>query len=73
MLTLWDVLWKSGVGALIMTPLFIFVGWMSGSFEIELTWVWRDLWVGVFASKEGPVYVCLIPTVVLKITPTRHL
>jgi hypothetical protein len=33
---------------------------------ISFNFVWRDLWVGAYVAEQA-VYVCLIPTLVIKI------
>ncbi len=72
MLTFLDIMWRCSVGGAFLLVLMGTLLWIGGAFKVELLWVWRDLWIGVFASKEGPVYVCLLPTVVVKITPMGH-
>lgn len=32
----------------------------------------RDLWIGVFVAKRGPVYVCPLPCVVIRISRGRR-
>ena len=34
---------------------------------IELKWEPRDLWVGVYVGEDA-VYICLLPTIVIKIS-----
>ncbi len=36
--------------------------------KIKIFFAWYDFWVGIYyAQKERAIYVCLIPTVVIKL------
>ena len=37
--------------------------------KVQLQWKWYDLWIGVFIDTKGKaVYVCPLPTVVIKVS-----
>jgi hypothetical protein len=49
------------------------VKWYFGFLSIELQWKWYDLWVGVFIdTKSRIVYICLLPTIVVKISELQN-
>ena len=70
--TLSDLLIKCGCGSAFIIAVVFAMLWIGGELRVQLLWVWRDLWVGVFVSEKGVTYICLLPTVVIKITPTRR-
>lgn len=43
-------------------------------FKVKLQWRWYDLWIGVYIARfEQAIYICPLPTIVIKIEWFRNL
>ena len=39
--------------------------------RLEIYFEPRDIWIGAYVAKDGPIYICLLPCLVIRISRGR--